>query len=70
MCAQKTHLPGYIFNRGNAPKSQTFFKVFSAKHCYPPLKISGKYDIIMDTMSAPGFRWVFMCLRHIDIRRC
>ena len=69
MCAQKTHLPGYIFNRGNAPKSQTFLKSFFGKALLTPLKISGKYDIIMDTMSVPGFRWVFMCLCHIDIRK-
>ena len=68
MCAQKTHLPGYIFNRGNAPKSQTFKKSFSANYCYL-LKISRKYDIISDTMSVPGFRWVFMCLCHMNIRR-
>ena len=69
MCAQKTHLPGYILIGGNTPKSQTFLKFFR-QSIVTPLKISRKYDIILDTMSAPGFRWVFMCLRHIDIRRC
>ena len=70
MCAQKHICPVIYLIGENAPKSQTFLKSFFGKALFPPLKISGKYDIIMDTMSVSGFRWMFMCVEHINIRRC
>ena len=48
-------------NPGNLKKLLHFHRHY--------LKI-GKRCVIIKAASAPGFRWVFMCSQHIDIRRC
>ena len=42
MCAQKTHLPGYIFNRGKRPEITNFFKKFFRQSTVNPLENIGE----------------------------